>query len=58
LISAGDQATASETTAYDPGAHTVARVLEYAAAHPDERNQIVAAEKAGKNRTTLLNQLG
>lgn len=53
----GSSATAP-AEAYDPGAHTVAEVTDYAAAHPDEVPAILAAEQAGKNRTTLVAALG
>lgn len=43
--------------AYDPGVHTVDEVLAYADAHPDEVGAIIAAEEAGKNRSTLLDKL-
>jgi len=45
---------ASEPETYDPGDHTVADVETYAAEHPDEREAILAAERAGKNRSTLI----
>jgi hypothetical protein len=44
--------------AFDPGEHTVAEVEAYAAEHPDELDAIIAAESAGKNRSTLLTALG
>lgn len=47
-----------EDDAYDPGDFTVADVEAYAAEHPDQVQAIVAAERAGKNRTTLLAALG
>ena len=33
-------------------------VLAYVDEHPDETDDIVAAEEAGKNRITLLEKLG
>lgn len=42
---------------YDPGEHTVAEVLEYAEAHPDEAEAIFTAEEAGKARSTILDKL-
>jgi len=45
------------TGPFDPADHTVPEVVEYVEAHPDEVEDIYAAETAGKNRTTLLNQL-
>jgi len=49
---------AADAASFDPGEHTVAEVEAYAADHPDELDAIVAAERAGKNRTTLLTALG
>jgi hypothetical protein len=40
--------------AYDPGEHTVAEVEEYIAKHPDQADAVLAAEAAGKARTTLV----
>ena len=54
--SAAPQAAPAKATAarsYDPGEHTVDEVQAYLAKHPDERDAVVAAEKAGKNRVTL-----
>jgi hypothetical protein len=42
---------------YDPGAHTVGEVLEYAADHPDEVDDILERERNGKNRSTLVDAL-
>lgn len=41
-------------TPYDPGVHTITDVQAYVTAHPDERNAVLEAESAGKNRTTLI----
>ena len=46
---------ASDADAFDPGAHTVADVEAYLDEHPDEIDRVLEAERAGKNRTTLLN---
>lgn len=43
-----------EPEEYDPGAHTVAEVEAYIAEHPDERDAILQAEAAGKNRSSLV----
>jgi len=43
---------------YDPADHNVDDVLAYADEHPDEVDEIIAAEEAGKNRITLLEKLG
>lgn len=42
---------------YDPADHTVADVLDYAAAHPDQIGAITDAELAGRNRVTLVDGL-
>ena len=42
---------------YDPAAHTVDEVVEFAEAHPDQVDEILAAEQAGKNRSTLTSHL-
>jgi len=39
---------------FDPSQHTVAEVEDYLAAHPDQADAVLAAEAAGKNRTTLV----
>jgi len=39
---------------FDPSAHTVAEVLEYAARNPDEIPAIVEAEQSGKQRKMVL----
>ncbi len=44
-------------TQYDPGDHTVAEVQEYLDGLPEddpERDRVLAAERAGKARTTLI----
>lgn len=46
----------SEET-FDPGEHTVADVIAYVAEFPDSRAAVLDAEKAGKNRVTLVEQL-
>ena len=43
---------------YDPGAHRPAEVLAYADAHPDDLLDLGKAERAGKNRKGLLEDLG
>jgi hypothetical protein len=46
-----------EEVGYDPAAHTVDEVIEYAEEHPDQVPDIYAAEQAGKQRSTLLSHL-
>ena len=48
---------AKQGEAFDPGDHTVAEVEEYVAANPDQQAAVLKAEKAGKNRTTLVDSL-
>ena len=39
---------------FDPGDHTVADVEAYLAEHPDERDAVLDAERAGKARVSLV----
>lgn len=41
----------------DPGEHTVDEVKKYAEEHPDEVQDILDAEREGKNRTSLVTWL-
>jgi hypothetical protein len=42
---------------YAPGDYTVAEVEAYVDAHPDELDDVLAAEREGKARATLLSAL-
>jgi hypothetical protein len=42
---------------YDPAAHTVTEVIGYVEDNPDQLDDVVAAEEAGKARVTLLTHL-
>lgn len=42
---------------YDPGDYTVEEVKEYVTDNPDQADEVLAAEQAGKNRTTLTDWL-
>ena len=42
---------------YDPGPQTAKVVMAHVAEHPDQAEAILAAEKAGRARTTLLGDL-
>lgn len=42
---------------YDPAAHTVTEVIGYVEDNPDQLDGILAAEEAGKARTTLISHL-
>jgi hypothetical protein len=57
-IAGGSEESVEEDKPYDPGEHTVDEVIAYAEAHPDEVDDIIAAEEAGKGRVTLLDRLG
>jgi hypothetical protein len=39
---------------FDPSTHTVAEVLTYLRANPDDRARVIEAEQAGKARGTIL----
>lgn len=43
-----------EPEGFDPSTHTVVEVQAYLSEHPDETDTVLAAEAAGKNRTTLM----
>jgi hypothetical protein len=44
----------AKPASFDPGEHTVAEVHDYIAAHPGEADAVLAAEKSGKARATLV----
>jgi len=46
-----------EVGPYDPGDHTVDEVKTYVGDHPDQAGEVTKAEKAGKQRATLLEWL-
>jgi hypothetical protein len=46
-----------ESGPYDPTPHTVAEVQQYVTQNPDQRAAVAEAERAGRNRTTLLDWL-
>jgi hypothetical protein len=52
-----DELAIAPGSGYDPTDNTVDDVLAYVDKHPDEADRVLAAEKAGKNRTTLVGQL-
>lgn len=43
--------------AFDPGDYKVAEVVHWVAAHPDQRERVLAAEQDGKNRSSLVEAL-
>lgn len=54
---AGEGGEAQPVEGYDPGDDVVADVQAYVEANPDQRATVFEAEKAGKNRTTLVDWL-
>jgi len=42
---------------YDPAAHTVTEVIGYVEDNPDQLEDVIAAEQAGKDRVTLITHL-
>lgn len=55
-----DEAETDETDEddiFDPADYTVAEVVEYAEANPEQVDDLIAAEEAGKNRSTLISHL-
>jgi len=56
VCAGGMEPEADDADAFDPGAHTVAEVEAYLDEHPDERDVVLEAERAGKSRTTLVNR--
>jgi hypothetical protein len=47
----------AEGEEFDPGGYTIDQVLAYVDANPDEVDSVLAAEEAGKARSTLITQL-
>lgn len=45
-----------EAVAYDPSEHSVKDVQAYLAENPDQHDAVIAAEQAGKNRSTLTGE--
>jgi hypothetical protein len=46
-----------EADVFDPAEYTVAEVVDYAITNPEQIDDLIAAEEAGKNRSTLIAQL-
>ena len=53
---APEQKTQKPASSFDPGEHTVADVEAYISKHPDQRDAVLAAEKSGKARATLVGE--
>jgi len=52
---AGDvDTTDDDEDAFDPGDHTVAEVEQFIAENPELRDDVIAAERAGKNRSSIV----
>jgi len=54
VAAGGNDPPVRDADAFDPGEHTVADVEAYLAEHPDERDAVLAAERDGKNRVSLV----
>jgi hypothetical protein len=54
---AGQPNPSAPVPSYDPGAHTTLEVLAYVDEHPDRLIALADAERAGKNRKGLLEDL-
>jgi len=50
-------ATWTPTDDVDPSGWTVTQAVEYVLANPDMRIAVIAAEREGKNRSTLIGRL-
>ena len=58
-VGAGTQAagtSGSGSSTYDPSDHTVAEVNDYLDAHPDERDAVLDAERAGQHRVGITDR--
>jgi hypothetical protein len=47
----------SDEEGYDPGEHTVTEVIGYVEDNPQDLEEVLAAEEAGKARVTLISHL-
>jgi hypothetical protein len=56
-MQAAEDAETEEVEEFDPNDYTIDEVLAYVDDNPDELDAVIAAEKAGKSRVTLLSQL-
>ena len=57
LLRKAPTAQAGQGTGFNPAEHTVAQVQAYVDANPSQRQAVLDAERAGKNRTTLVDSL-
>ena len=59
FVEAPEEPTIAEVPVeeFNPYNFTVAEVKEWVTAHPDQRDEVLAAEAAGKNRSTLTEWL-
>ena len=56
-IESAPEVSSDVDVAYDPGAHNVSEVVDFARENPDATQDLLDAERAGKNRSTLISQL-
>jgi hypothetical protein len=54
---AGVESGTTASASFDPADYTVAEVVAYVEANPEERATVLALEIADRNRTTLVAQL-
>ena len=52
-----EEQAATEESSYDPGDDTVEEVKAYVEENPDQAEQVLMMEQAGKNRVTLTDWL-
>ena len=52
----GTQPAVPSPGGFDPSGHTVADVQAYLADHPDETDAVLALERQGKNRASLVGE--
>ena len=52
-----EKASEADAGVFDPGAGTIDDVKAHVEANPDQRGAVLEAEKAGKNRSTLVDWL-
>ena len=48
----------AEQEQYDPGQHTVVEVIAYLEAHPEDVQQVLELERAGRGRRSLFEKFG
>lgn len=48
------EGAAGDSAGFDPDEHTAAEVVAYAEQHPEDLDRLLEAERAGKDRTTVI----